>query len=101
MCDNHPSVHITFIIILLMFILYKFLSVWISINMFKPKSAQARNSPLNIDLYLTSSPYVYTDRGTDKQIQKQFEHFHWTKTYIPTTLGIYWVGVGNVTNPAN
>ena len=26
---------------------------------------------------------------------------HWTKTYIPTTLGIHWVCVGNVLNPAN
>ena len=26
---------------------------------------------------------------------------HWTKTYIPTTLGIHWVCIGNVLNPAN
>ena len=26
---------------------------------------------------------------------------HWTKTYIPTTLGIHWVCIGKVLNPAN
>ena len=26
---------------------------------------------------------------------------HWTKTYIPTTLGIHWVCIGNVLNPVN
>ena len=28
-------------------------------------------------------------------------HLHWTKTYILTTLGIHWVCIGNVLNPAN
>ena len=26
---------------------------------------------------------------------------HWTKTYVPTTLGSHWVCIGNVLNPAN
>ena len=26
---------------------------------------------------------------------------HWTKRHVPTTLGIHWVCIGNVLNPAN
>ena len=26
---------------------------------------------------------------------------HWAKRYVPTTLGIHWVCIGNILNPAN
>ena len=47
------------------------------------------------------TPINITEEGVRRRLKGLNAHKHWTKRYVSTTLGIHWVCIGNVLNPAN